>query len=375
MNKGLNFKYFMPTQLVLENGAIKQLSTLVKGKKVLIVCDPFIYQSGLAQKVADKIGTDEVAFFSKIEPNPSCDTVDNATVMGREMKADVVIGIGGGSSMDTSKMVSCLVDDIGSIHDYYSGGTREITGRKTQLICIPTTAGTGSEVTNIGVYTNKEKGIKMPFASPYFWPDIALIDPELTYTLPAGFTASTGMDAFCHAIESYWNINANPISDALAVSAMELILNNIKKAYDHPKDIEARQNMSLASMMAGVAFSQTKTTGIHALSFPLTTDFGQSHGVACAITLPAFIKLSYEGAKDKLDVLIKRFNYKDINDFSNSIESLMNDMGVPTRLSQIGVKESDLDRITDIGMMAPLIDFTPANMTKEVVHHLLKSIL
>ncbi len=165
------------------------------------------------------------------------------------------------------------------------------------------------------------------------------------------------------------------MSDALSMAALKLIIDNIKTAHDEPDNMEARANMSLASMMAGVAFSQTKTTGIHALSFPLTTDFGASHGVACAITLPAFIKLSYEGASDKLDKLMVVLGYKDIDEFSQSITDLMNYMKVPTRLSQLGVKESDLDNITTIGMKPALINLTPAKMTYDKVYNLLKSIL
>ncbi len=373
VNKGFN--YFMPTKLVFGDGVIYGLDELVHGKSLLIISGPFLYNNGTAQKVAEATKIGSVAFFHEIEPNPSCQTVDQAVMIARENKVDVVIGLGGGSAMDVSKMVSCLIDNEGSIFDYYSTGNRTLLPRKTQLICIPTTSGTGSEVTNIGVYTNNETHIKMPFASEFFWPDIALIDPHLTYTLPPHITASTGMDAFCHAIEAYWSVNSNPISDALSIEVIKNIFENIEMAVKEPNNVEARSKMSYASVIAGISFSQTKTTGIHAVSFPLTVDFGASHGLACSITLPAFIRFAYAGRKAKMDYLFSVLGFDSMDAFANRVETLMVDINLPTRLSALNVKESDLDHIVEVSMKAPLIHFTPGTMNEEVLYSLLKSIL
>jgi alcohol dehydrogenase len=372
MNK---FNYYMPTKLVFEDGAIQQLGELVTGDSLLMMCDPFLYNNGMAEEVAKQTGITNVVYFHEIEPNPSCQTVDKATTLARENKVNVVIGLGGGSAMDASKMVSCLIDNEGSILDYYSSGDRELKPRKAQLICIPTTAGTGSEVTNIGVYTNKDTGIKMPFASPYFWPDIALVDAGLTHTLPAHITASTGMDAFTHAIEAYWSVNANPISDALSISVIRTILDNIETAVKDPTNVEARKNMAFASVTAGISFSQTKTTAIHAVSFPLTVDFGASHGLACSITLPAFTKFVYQGNVEKMDYLMTILGYDSIDAFVERLGSVMTNIGLQTRLSELGVKETDLDHIVDVSMKAALINFTPVKVTRENLYILLKSIL
>ena len=277
--------------------------------------------------------------------------------------------------MDVSKIVSCLAGDEGSIYDYYSGGTRTLSPRTVRLICIPTTAGTGSEVTNVGVFTNKKKGIKMPFVTDQFWPDVALLDPELTYSLPPAVTASTGMDAFCHAIEAYWNKESQPICDALAVEAMRLVLANIKAVYDKGSDEVARENMQLASLLAGVAFSQTRTTGIHAVSFPLTTEYGASHGTACSITLPAFIRISGQGAQEKMDRLCSALGYESIPQFAAAVEALMVSMNMPVRLSQLGVQEDALEHIAQVGLGAAIIQLTPAVMNQETVTALLRSIL
>ena len=370
-----SFNYFMPTRLVFEDGAIHKLNTLVKGKSLLVMSDPFLFSSGTAQKVAEATKIENIFFFHEIEPNPSCNTVDKAAAFARENKVDVVIGLGGGSAMDASKMVACLVDNEGSIFDYYSTGNKTLAPRKAQLICIPTTAGTGSEVTNIGVYTNNETHVKMPFASEYFWPDIALVDPLLTHTLPPHITASTGMDAFCHAIEAYWSVNSNPISDGLSISILKIILDHIETAVKDPGNVEARRNMALASVTAGISFSQTKTTGIHAVSFPLTVDFGASHGLACSITLPAFIRLVYEGSKSKMDHLLSALGFDSLEAFAARVEALMIAIGLPIRLGAIHVKESDLDHIVNVSMKAPMIHFTPVKMDETVLRNLLQSIL
>lgn len=370
-----NFTYYMPTKIIFDDNAVENLSKFAKGKSLLVMCDPYLFNIGVAKKVAESTGIEKISYFNEIEPNPSCQTVDKAVEVARKNNVDIVIGLGGGSSLDASKMVACLVDNEGSIFDYYSGGTRVLKTRKAQLICIPTTSGTGSEVTNIGVYTNKDTGIKMPFASDYFWPDIALIDPKLTYTLPAHITAATGMDAFTHAIESYWSVNSNPISDALATSVIKTILENIEVACKEPKNATARKNMSFASVTAGIAFSQTKTTGIHAVSFPLTTDFGASHGLACSITLPAFMRLIYPGNEKKMDELLFALKINSMEEFVVKVENVMQNIGLPIRLREINVKESDLNKIVETSMKAALIRFTPTEINDEILYNLLKSIL
>lgn len=369
-----NFRFFMPTKVYFEAGISKKVAQFITGDNVLIISDPFLYQSCVAKQIGDSMSGKNITYFSEVEPNPSCDSVDKAAEIARSVKADCIIGLGGGSSLDISKIVSCLVTNEGSIHDYYDTGNKKLSKRSTILICIPTTAGTGSEVTNVGVFTNKKTGIKKPMVTDEFWADYALVDSELTLTLPSGITAATGMDAFTHAIEAYWNKDSQPMCDMLAMGAMKLILNNIKLAYDDPSNAEARAAMSKASLIAGVAFSQTRTTGIHAVSFPLTAEFGASHGVACAITLPAFIKISKEKAEKKMMELINFLGYQSIEEFADAIENLMKSMRMPVRLHEIGVKETDLEHITEVGLSAAIIQLTPATMNKETLYQLLHSI-
>ncbi|MCI1722281.1 MAG: iron-containing alcohol dehydrogenase family protein [Lachnospiraceae bacterium] len=369
------FDFCMPVHISFGAGVSGRAADFIEGTNVTIVCDPFLYKNGTAQKIGKKMKGKKVAYFSDIQPNPSGESVDAAAKVARDNKTDCVVGIGGGSSLDVAKMVACLVTNKGSIYDYYSGGTKKLKKRKTELILIPTTAGTGSEVTNVGVYTNPSKHIKMPFVENNFWADYALIDGELTYTLPAPVTASTGMDAFCHAIEAYWNRESKPICDYLSMGACKLILENIKKAYDKPDDIEARGNMILASLIAGVSFSQTRTTGIHALSFPLTVEYGASHGTACSITLPAFIKISAEKRPEKMQALAKFLGYRSVAALAKGVEALMKSMNMPLRLHEIGVKKDAIPHIATVGLGAAIIQLTPAEMNQKTVEALLTSIL
>ena len=369
------FTFHMPTTVCFENGIAKKVKDYIAGENVCIISDPFLFENGTAQAIGAAMEGKKVVYFSKIEPNPSCESVDEAAKCIREAKADCVIGLGGGSSLDVSKMAACLGENEGSIYDYYGGGNRTLKKRKTQLICIPTTAGTGSEVTNVGVYTNKKAGIKMPMVNQEFWPDYALIDGELTVSLPPCVTASTGMDAFCHAIEAYWNKESLPVCDMLSMGALKSILEHMKTAYDHPEDLNARGAMITASLIAGISFSQTRTTGIHALSFPLTTEFGTNHGTACSITLPAFIRISREQAGEKMQQLCNYLGYPDVEALADGVEELMKSMGMPVRLSQIGVREEDLEHIAQVGLSAAIIQLTPAVMNEKTVYELLRSIL
>lgn len=370
-----NFKFHMPTAIHYGVGSAQNMSEKIQGKSVLIVCDPFLYKSGTARRIGEALEVARVTYFSEIEPNPSAGSVDRCAAAAREAGATTIIGIGGGSAMDVAKVTACLATNPGSICEYYAGGSKTFAERTVKLILVPTTSGTGSEVTNVGVFTNTGSGIKMPFVTDRFWADEALLDPELTYSLPPAVTASTGLDAFCHAIEAYWNRNSQPLCDYLAMGAMKTILENVETAYTQPENTNARGAMLKASLVAGVAFSQTRTTGIHAISFPLTAEFHASHGVACAITLPAFIRVSTQQKAEKMQTLAAYLGYADATSLADAVEALMKRLGLPTRLHELGVKKDDLAHITQTGLGAAIIQLTPAVMDQESVYALLESIL
>lgn len=370
-----SFRFHLPTVIHYGAGCTKSMREILRNGRVLLVCDSFLYRGGIAQGLGEALQAEQVAYFSEFEPNPTTTSVDACAEAARALGADAILGLGGGSAMDVAKAVACLTSNPGSLYDYYAGGTQTFAPRKTRLILVPTTAGTGSEVTNVGVFNDPKGGKKAPFVTEQFWADDAFLDPELTYSLPPAVTAATGMDAFCHAMEAYWNRDSQPICDALAMAALRDILTHLETAYTQPEHAQARGAMLQASLLAGVAFSQTRTTGVHALSFPLTTEFHASHGVACAITLPAFLRVSVEQKGEKMRALAAYLGYEDVPALADAVEDLMKRVGLPVRLGELGVCEQDLTHLAQVGLEAGIIHLTPAVMNEESVRALLRSIL
>jgi phosphonate metabolism-associated iron-containing alcohol dehydrogenase len=360
------FNFHLPTTIVFGNSTLKEIKSYVTGKNVIIVTDSYQETSGFLKELEGLLSDCNIAHYCDVEPNPSVDTVNKAAKIGRNINADTVIGLGGGSCMDVAKAVSVLITNGGNIEDYISGA-KSIDIKRVALIAIPTTAGTGSEVTNVGVFTNNETHKKSPLVHKAFWCDYAIVDPELTYSLPPSATASTGLDALCHAIESYWAESSNPMSDALAIYAAKLVLNNLKDAYNNPKDAKARENLAMASLIAGVAFSQTRTTALHAISFRLTSQYGVPHGFACAISLPEFIDICENRVNEKLMILAKSCNFKSIKEFKEAIVTLMKAVKAPMKLCEVGVKENEITKLAEASMSEKIMQNTPGGMEKDVL--------
>ena len=368
------FMFHMPVRIHFKHGASLAMADYIDGNQVLILISHTLYKNGTAEAIEKSLSKVQVTFFHEIETDPTTACVQKAVLKAKELQATTIIGIGGGSCLDVAKAVACLATSSVDINDYLEGNS--VNQRKLKLILVPTTAGTGSEVTNVGVYTNTATGEKIPVVSPYFYADDAVIDPSLTYTMPSKVTANTGMDAFCHALEAYWNLNSNPISDELAVSAMKLILKHLSTVYHQPAHEEARNEMMLASLLAGIAFAQTRTTGAHALSYPLSALFHCTHGEACAITLPAWIKISHELADEKMKKLEKELGYENEEAFASAVENLLMDIHMPVYLSSLGVEKKDVDVIAAKAMRyQSQLALTPAKINEGVVKALILSIL
>ena len=228
----MNFNFNLRTDVSFGEKSLEKLLS-VKGGNSFILTTPPIVKSGNYERVRSYI--QNIAYTADVESNPSTENINNIATKARDCKAEIIIALGGGSVMDTGKCVAALLTNGGDIQEYLEG--REFNSRALPLYCIPTTSGTGSEVTNVAVITNKTKGYKRPLVSPYLQPSYALVAPSLTLTVPPHITAETGWDAFSHAIEAYWNTESNPVSDAIAKDAIGLILNNIVKAYCCGDDI------------------------------------------------------------------------------------------------------------------------------------------
>jgi alcohol dehydrogenase len=371
----MDFRFFVPVEIQFGKGKIELLKDIVKTDSCLIVSDPVLKKIGIVDKIKAQLSSDcTVNDFCEVEPNPSCETVDRGVELAREVKADYIIALGGGSAIDAAKAICCLSAAKGDFKDYLYG-EKQFVSRETKLIAIPTTSGTGSEVTNVGVYTDKEKGIKKPFVTDLFWCDRAIVDPEMTISLPKRPTASTSLDAFTHAIEAYWADSTQPISKLLSLEAMKLIVENLELAINNPYNYEARENLLYASLIAGISFAQTRTTVLHALSFPLTSQYGLEHGFACAIALPEVMKDNYEFYRDEMDKLLKYLDFEDMEGFSAYFTDMMKNIDAPVRLREIGIKEENLDEITEITLNAPISRLNPKKYNKEELKALLNKIL
>jgi len=304
-----DFQFNVPTRIAFGMGKINELGHRVNefgGSKVLVVTDKGLIQYGVAQKVFDVLeqaGVDYVV-YDKTKPNPRDTDCMEAYHFARQEGVDLLIGLGGGSSMDTAKAVGTLLSHGGSIQDWY--GLNTLQHAITPTICIPTTAGTGSEVTFFSVITDTSTNLKMNILDVHVAPVLALLDPELTLTLPSSVTASTGMDALTHAIEAYTCNIAEPITDALALYAMDMIITNLPKAVHDGTDLEARKNMLMGSLIAGIAFGNSDVGGVHCMAEALGGLYDTPHGVANSILLPYVFEYNIPSNPAKHAVVAER---------------------------------------------------------------------
>ena len=240
--------------------------------------------------------------------------------------------------MDCCKAACAIVKGDDNIEPYHSLGKPISAKEAIPMIAVTTTSGTASEVTNISVLTDINQNLKQPMNDPAMYPKIAVIDPELTLTVPPQVTASTGLDVLSHAIESYWSTLNQPICSACSIYAARLVFEWLEKAYTEPENLTAREKMAEASIVAGVAFSHPRTTGSHACSFPLTNIYGIPHGEACAFTLDYFVKFNAKHADSdgRLDALAKDCGFDSAYEMADEISAMKKRMGMRSRLSEIG---------------------------------------
>ncbi len=311
--------------------------------KVMVVTDAGIIKAGIYSKI-EKILKDagkEIILIDEVKPDPSMQLVDSIAEKARHSGAQAVIGLGGGSSIDSAKVAAALVGNGGSIKDYLGVGILPKPG--LPILAIPTTAGTGSEVTYLSILSDLENETKKGFGSAFIMPKYAFLDPALTVGLPPHITAPTGMDALCHCVEAYTSANATDFSDALAVKAISLISQNIRTAFNSGSDIKARENMLLGSLMAGIAFANAGVTAVHAFAYPLGGMFHVPHGMANSLMLPVIIKFNAPAMKDRFGHVAELMTGRsgaDWQDCIAEVEKLCSDVKLPRNLKEIDIPES-----------------------------------
>ncbi|MGF9821145.1 iron-containing alcohol dehydrogenase [Brevibacillus agri] len=269
----------------------------LKVARPMIVTDKILIQAGVVAQVEALLPM-EAGVFSDVNPEPEIEIVDLCVQMIREGGYDGLIAVGGGSAIDIAKAASVMATNEGSIEQYF--GTNLVKKPGLPLIAIPTTAGTGSEVTNISILSDTKEQVKKGIVSPYLLPDVAIVSPVMTLTCPPSVTAASGVDALVHAVEAYISKFASPVTDALAIGAMKLIAVHLPKAYACPDNIESREAMITASLMAGLAFGNAGVGAVHALAYPLGGRFHMAHGVSNSLLLPYVMRANKIACLEKL---------------------------------------------------------------------------
>ncbi|OAS83066.1 MULTISPECIES: iron-containing alcohol dehydrogenase [Metabacillus] len=305
-----------PQTILYGREAFKNVGTesALRGEKALIVSDKVMNQLGLVsqcQSYLQKEGVNSEIYLG-VDSEPTDQYVAESLELLKKKKCDVVISIGGGSCIDTAKAIAVLATNDGYIGDYRAN-KKIVENTPIPHIAIPTTAGTGSEATDVTVITSTLNDVKMMIKQPAFMPDVAIVDPLLTITSPQHITAATGVDALSHAIEAYLSKRAHPMTDTIALSAMKLLVENILTAYNNGEDLDAREAMSLGSLQAGMAFTNASVCLVHGMSRPIGALFHVPHGYSNAMLLPAVLEFSKEACINRLADLGRIFKPNSIN--------------------------------------------------------------
>lgn len=355
-----NFTFTIPQNLVCGVGTISQLPEMLEkngSKKVLVISDKGLESLGVVKKITDVVVASglDYALFVDVEANPSVDTVEAAKEAYLASGATSIVALGGGSPMDVAKAVGVVAKYPGSICDYE--GAHKVPGSIIPIIAIPTTAGTGSEVTAFSVITDHSRNYKLTVFSYELLPKYAILDPDMIMSVPPSIAASCGIDALIHALESYLSLGASPFSDAMAEKAMELIGGNIRKFVANRKDEEAACAMMAGSTFAGIAFAWAKLGNIHGMSHPVSAYFHIAHGVANAILMPTVVEynaLADNGRYEKIYNYLSK-DKEPVKDFKPSmlvdlVKELNAELGIPASLSAVGVTEDKFEEMATDAM-------------------------
>ncbi len=371
--------FFSPNKILFGIGASKEIGKETKalgGTKALIITDPGVANSGLIDPIRSNLEEAglKVFLFDRVEPEPPDSVVEEGVQYIKETGADIVVGLGGGSSLDVAKGVSLLARNTGKVLDYC--GIDLIPKRGLPKILVPTTAGTGSEVTRVFVVTDQKDNMKKVIYSNYAIADLAIVDPMLTLSMPGKVTADTGMDALVHAIETYVSMNATPFSDISASKAIALIAKYLPMAFAKSENIEARYHVSFASLLAGLAFASGGLGAVHALAYPLGTEYHLPHGRTNAIMLPHVMEFNLIGNRSRYaliaEMMGKGGNIIDLKaKVAKAVEAvteLLDDVQIPYHLRDYGIPKEAIPKLVDGGMkQARLFVPNPRNLSESDV--------
>lgn len=338
----------LPARIITGMGSLDKLAEVVDGmgKKALIVSDKVVTDLGYLDKVKEILGRANVdaAVYNEVNQEPTNVHVETGLKIVKDEGCDFLVAIGGGSAIDAAKAIGLVATNPGSISDYM--GQNKVKNPTLPMIAVPTTAGTGSEVTRNTIITDLNTNVKMLIGSPYLIPDVAIDDPALTMTMPQGVTASTGLDALTHAIEGYVSKQAQPITDEWALSAIRLIAGNLRQAWADGSNVTARSNMMLGQLLAGMAFSNSSVALVHGMARPIGAFFHVAHGISNAVLLPHVMRFSWIGNPEKFAKIteamgenVEGLSVLDAAELAaDAVERLCADLNVPT-YQEMGLDE------------------------------------
>lgn len=370
------WEYKQPVRIIFGNGEFKRINEIVTSmnySRGVLVCGDFWTKCGLTQRMLQQSNGLLTAAYDAIDANPTVKNVDECAQLLREQNADFVLAVGGGSVMDCAKAAASMAVIGGSITKYHATGV-PLPAQHLPLIAVPTTAGTGAEVTCSSVLTNEETNKKAPIISDNFYPILAIVDPELTYSAPRRVSVGTGLDVLAHAVEGYLSVNHQPICDAIAVHAARLVMENLDASCAENFDPDARANMAEASIMAGMAFSIPKTGASHACSFVLTNDYHIPHGEACGLTLDYFIRINADAENGRMHRFARQLGYKDCYEFCDEIAALKKRLGARVDMRDLNLTQQDLEHLVTASRH-PNMNNSPVHITDDMLREMYQSFM
>lgn len=374
--------FYLPTKIVSGAGAIRELPREAErfGSKALVITDPGIRRAGILETVeaALKDANFEYRVYAGVQSNPTVENAEEAAQMARHFSADVLIAVGGGSSIDTAKSASVLLKNPGKLVDY--AGFDQFCNQPAPVIAIPTTAGTGSEVTIVAVMNDMASHRKFTVGSIGMLPKVALLDADLTVGLPAFVTAYTGMDALTHAIESYTSIQTQRITDAVNLDTIANIFENLPIAVLRGDNKKAREEMLYSSCMASMTCNATRLGLVHAIASPVCALTNAAHGLACAVLLPAVMEYNLPAAEERYAKIAVGIGAAERCESRRvqaekavaAVKRLARDIAIPETLGEIGVKEDQIGQIAEIAWNYPQALTNCRRATKADVEKILK---
>lgn len=352
----MSLEYFNPVRSVYGPGALSALPGLLAGRGATLVTFPEARGLGIVARIEQLLRDQLAGVIDNVRPNP--DVADLSAMYDSfwrdARKADVIVALGGGSAIDTAKalMVGAASGSFNELATALATGRTFAPVHVKSLIAVPTTAGTGSEVTPWATIWDRERQVKHSLHLHETWPSAAVVDPELMLSLPASVTLQSGLDALSHALEAIWNFNANPISDVFAVAAIHEILATLPKLMERQGDVELRGRMALAALKAGMAFSNTRTALAHSISYEMTLRYGVPHGIACSFTLPMVLERAL-GRRDDRDTVLAQALGAPLEDAPRRLVAFIEGLGVRTRFADYGVSDEQANRMVSDAMSGP----------------------